>query len=109
MVTVAPLLMEKVFKLEFTLGQIGTAFKELADTKRGILQYTTNYKDQYCEQIQKFSVLAYDYIEKIDKLCKREKRIESEIQAQQASVDELRTICSQQNAHIKAQNALILE
>ena len=32
-----PLLMTKVFKLEFALNQIGKVFKELSDTKRGIL------------------------------------------------------------------------
>ena len=48
---VTPILMTKVFKLEFALNQMGKVFKELSDTKRGILQFATNYKDQYCEQI----------------------------------------------------------
>ena len=97
-----------VAKLEVALNSIGQAYSEVAETKQGIFDVVSRYKDVYCEQIQKFSVLAYDYLERIDTMSKREKRIETEVQNQQDKVDEMKRIVTQQTAHIKAQNALIL-
>ena len=68
-----------VAKLEVALNSIGQAYSEVAETKQGIFDVVSGYKDVYCEQIQKFSVLAYDYLERIDTLSKREKRIETEV------------------------------
>ena len=47
--------------------------------KQGISDYVQNYGEQYCLQLQKFSVLAYDYLERIDNHTKREALIEEEL------------------------------
>lgn len=42
--------------------------------------------------MQKFSVLAYDYIDRIDNISKRELELEIQIKHQQLRVSELKSI-----------------
>ena len=85
------------------------AFHECAEMKQGMMEYIGRCREMYCEQIQKFSVLAYDYLERMDNLNKREQCIATEVKQQQDLVDELKSVAIQQTAHIKAQTNLILE
>lgn len=53
--------------------------------------------------MQQFSVLAYDYIEQIENVYKREAELESKIREQQERVEHLKTITFDQEEHIKTQ------
>lgn len=59
-------------KLECTLNTLASAFGEISEQKQSIASLVSNYGEQYCLQLQKFSVLAYDYLERIDHVFKRE-------------------------------------
>ena len=39
----------KVAKLEVALTSIGRAYAEVAETKKGIFEFSSKYKDAYCE------------------------------------------------------------
>jgi len=54
------------------LNTLAGAFNEIAETKNGILDLMNRYGEHYCSQLEKFSVLAYDYLERIDNINKRE-------------------------------------
>lgn len=66
-------------KLEIALNSLSRAFNELAETKAGIFSFVGSYQECYCEQMQKFSVLAYDYIERIENLSRREMLLDEKI------------------------------
>ena len=59
-------------QLDVALESLGLAFEESAHIKKGIMAYVSHCREMYCEQIQKFSVLAYDYLERIELISKRE-------------------------------------
>ena len=48
-------------------------------TKQGIANLVQGYGEQYCSQLQQFSVLAYDYLERIENLSKREATVKEEL------------------------------
>ena len=60
-----------VAKFECALNQLCGAFGEISATKHGMNQILDSYNDNYCNQLQSFSVLAYDYLERIDCLQRR--------------------------------------
>ena len=89
-------------KLECTINTLVDTFAEISETKQGISTLVSNYGEQYCFQLQKFSVLAYDYLERIDNMHKREGQIEEELSKQAVSVDTLRSMINQQKEHLEA-------
>jgi hypothetical protein len=63
---------EAGFRLECTLNALVEAFNEIAVTKHCIFDLMSRYNEHFCNQLEKFSVLAYDYLERIDNINKRE-------------------------------------
>lgn len=89
------------------MSQLSDAFTEIVDTKGAISDMVNNYGEQYCSQLQKFSVLAYDYLERIENVAKREAKLEDELAKQSDSVSQLKLVTSRQAEHIAAQSELI--
>ena len=56
-------------KVELALNSLSKAFQEIYDTKTGIFSIVSSFHDCYAEQMEKFSVLAYDYLDRIDVLA----------------------------------------
>ena len=83
-------LFEVEAKLECTINTLVNTFTEISETKQGVSSLVSNYGEQYCFQLQKFSVLAYDYLERIDNLHKRESQIGEELGKQAISVEKLK-------------------
>jgi len=54
-------------------------------------------------------VLAYDYLEKIDKMTQRESTIQAEIEKSQSKVNGLKELMLEQSKHIKCQNDLLIQ
>ena len=73
--------------MELALNSLSRAFQEIAETKAGISSFVQTYQESYCEQMQQFSVLAYDYIEQIENVYKREAELESRVREQQERVE----------------------
>ena len=83
------------------------AFREIAATKSEMNEIMLTVKEQYNGQLEKFSVLAYDYLEKIDNVANRENLMRDEFAKQSYTLDQLRQVTNRQKEHILAQNALI--
>lgn len=66
-------------RLQVALNALSRAFEEIQETKEGILDFVNANREGYCTKIQTFSVLAYDYLEKIDNFTKRETVFEEEV------------------------------
>ena len=89
-------------KLECTLNVLVDTFAEISEAKQCISSLVSNYGEQYCFQLQKFSVLAYDYLERIDNMFKREIQIEEELKKQALKVNKLKKVTGLQKEHIEA-------
>ena len=74
-------------RLECVINTLTETFEEVREAKDGIATLVSNYEEQYCHQLQKFSVLAYDYLERIDNVNKRERAVEEELAKQAIAVD----------------------
>ena len=59
-------------QIDIAMDQMVRAFRESAEIKQGIMEYVHSCREMYSDQIQKFSVLAYDYLERIENQSKRE-------------------------------------
>lgn len=53
-------------KLQIVLGALSKAFEEIVMLKSGVLAQITQYRDLYVDQVKQFSVLTYDYLEKVE-------------------------------------------
>ena len=82
-------------KLEGAMNGLVEAFSEISESKHSIATLVSNFGEQYCSQLQKFSVLAYDYLERIDTLVKREVVVEEEVRKQSDLVDQLKQVASE--------------
>jgi len=78
---------EAGFRLECALNSLVGAFNEIAVTKHSIHDMMNRYNDHFCNQLEKFSVLAYDYLERIDNINKREIQLAEELSKQAYQVD----------------------
>ena len=87
--------------MELALNSLSRAFQEIAETKAGISSFVQTYQESYCEQMQQFSVLAYDYIEQIENIYCREAELETQVREQQEKVEKLKHITFDQAEHIK--------
>lgn len=86
-----------------------TAFKEIAQTKSQMNEIMGTVNEQYCGQLQTFSVLAYDYLDRISTVSQREVLMREEFMKQSHLVEQLKGVTTQQNEHIQAMSALISE
>ena len=59
-------------QIDIAMDQMVRAFRESAEIKQGIMEYVHRCREMYSDQIQKFSVLAYDYLERIENHSKRD-------------------------------------
>ena len=75
----------------------------------GIKSMLSHSSHKYDESMQKFSVLTYDYLERIDNLSKREALLQAELDKQSTAMQSLKEFIARQVEHIKAQNAFILK
>ena len=69
-------------QLDSLLEHLGAAYAEICEHKRSMAEMVNGYSEQYCSQLEKFSVLAYDYLERIENIAKRDAQIDVEIARQ---------------------------
>ena len=69
------------------LNSLSRAFQEIYETKTGIFTIVSSFHDCFAEQMEKFSVLAFDYLDRIDLLAERESELEERVKEEQEKVD----------------------
>lgn len=74
-------------KVDLVLNSLSRAFQEIYETKTGIFTIVSSFHDCFAEQMEKFSVLAYDYLDRIDLLAQRESELEERVKEEQEKVD----------------------
>ena len=94
-------------KVDLVLNSLSRAFQEIYETKTGIFTIVSSFHDCFAEQMDKFSVLAYDYLDRIDLLAQRESELEERVKEEQDKVDQLKQVTFGQAEHIKTQASLI--
>lgn len=95
-------------KLQIVLGSLSKAFEEIATLKSGVLAQVTQYRDLYVDQVKQFSVLTYDYLEKVEAHVFSHQQYQVEIDNYNGLVNELKQVSMLQTKHIRAQNELVL-
>ena len=93
--------------MELALNSLSLAFQEIAETKAGISSFVQTYQESYCQQMQQFSVLAYDYIQQIENIYRREVELQEQVREQQERVERLKSITLDQSEHIRTQSQFI--
>ena len=59
-------------RLECVTDSLLDSFKLLSSLSGGMQDILKSYSDKYTQSMQKFSVLAYDYLERINIISERE-------------------------------------
>ena len=89
-------------RLECITNTLLATFEDFASMSSGIQDLLSHSALKYGESMQKFSVLAYDYLERIDNLSKREALMQAELTKQSSASESLKEIIARQTEHIKA-------
>ena len=96
-------------RLECITNTLLRTFEDFSSMSSGIKSMLSHSSHKYDESMQKFSVLTYDYLERIDNLSKREALLQAELDKQSTAMQSLKEFIARQAEHIKAQNAFILK
>lgn len=79
-------------KVESCLNSLSQAFTEIAETKAGLTTLASTCQQCLSEQLQKFSVLAYDYVDRLDTLARREAHIDEKMREQHERAERFKSV-----------------